>query len=56
VALNIYDAKGRLVRRLVNDITLGGKFTIQWDVRDDAGKKVAAGLYFAVLEAEVGGP
>ena len=30
VAINIYDAKGRLVRRLVNDITMGGKFTVKW--------------------------
>ena len=52
VSLNIYDAKGRLVRKLVRDLTMGGNFFVKWDARDAGGKRVAAGLYFAVLESQ----
>jgi hypothetical protein len=52
VSINIYDVKGRLVRKLVRDLTMGGNFFVQWDARDQAGKRVAAGFYFAVLESQ----
>jgi hypothetical protein len=52
VSLIIYDAKGRLVRKLARDVTMGGNFFVKWDARDDSGKRVAAGLYFAVLESQ----
>lgn len=54
VCLKIYDARGRLVRTLVNDVTLGGNFLVAWDCRDDAGRKLGAGLFLAVLEAGTG--
>ena len=51
VSIKIFDARGKLVRTLVNDFTMGGNFMVKWDVKDNAGKRVAAGSYFAVLEA-----
>jgi Ca-activated chloride channel homolog len=54
VSLNIYDAKGRLVRKLVRDVMTGGNFFVQWDARNDGGRRVAAGLYLAVLESKAG--
>jgi Ca-activated chloride channel homolog len=51
VSIKIYDARGRLVRTLLNDMTMGGNFSVKWDAKDNFGKRVAAGFYFAVLEA-----
>ncbi|MBN2037877.1 MAG: VWA domain-containing protein [Chitinispirillaceae bacterium] len=51
VSLKIYDVRGRLVRNLVDEMTLGGNFFVKWDALDVQGKRVTAGLYFAVLEA-----
>jgi len=52
VRLAIYDAGGRLVRMLADGPRGAGEFTTTWDLRDEAGRDVGAGLYFARLEAE----
>jgi hypothetical protein len=46
VVLRIFDARGRLVRTLV-DRTLGaGPHAVEWDGRDDNGGRAASGVYF----------
>lgn len=47
VALAVYDAAGRLVRTLVDGNEAAGTGSRAWDLRDDSGARVAAGLYFA---------
>ena len=49
--LAIYDASGRVVRALAQVELAAGWHSLAWDLRDDAGRAVAAGLYFARLEA-----
>jgi hypothetical protein len=51
VDLSIYDVTGRLVRRLVNGPHDRGRFTVEWDGRDDGGARVASGVYFYRLAA-----
>ena len=51
ISIRIYDARGRLVRVLVDEMNMGGNFIVKWDANDGKGKRVTAGLYFAVLEA-----
>ena len=53
IELKIYDARGRLVRDLVDSPSIGGDQAIRWDGRDEQGHRVAAGIYFARLR--VGG-
>jgi hypothetical protein len=49
--LTIFDARGMLVRRLV-DATLGaGPHVRTWDGRDDAGRAVPSGTYLYRLES-----
>jgi hypothetical protein len=50
-SLALYDASGRRVRTLAGGTLEAGEHSAQWDGRDDGGRKVAAGLYFARLEA-----
>lgn len=49
--LDVHDAGGRLVRRLLSGTFDAGDHTTPWDGRDDAGHPVPLGLYFARLYA-----
>jgi subtilisin family serine protease len=49
--LALYDAAGRLVRVLADGDVAAGPQSLAWDLRDDAGHAVGAGLYFARLDA-----
>jgi len=49
VTLNLYDAQGSLVRRLVQDELPAGVRTVSWNGKDDQGRAVPAGVYFARL-------
>ena len=52
VNLVVYDVHGRLIKNLVTNETYSqGTFKVQWDGRNDAGAKVASGIYFARLSA-----
>jgi subtilisin family serine protease len=50
VRLEIHDALGRRVRLLADGVLGAGPHEEQWNLRDDAGHGVPAGLYFARLE------
>jgi subtilisin family serine protease len=52
VSLAIYDVRGRQVRELVSGLQTAGEHRAAWDLRDDANRSVASGLYFAILRAE----
>jgi hypothetical protein len=49
--LLVYDARGKLVRSLVDEATIGGNFIALWNGRDERGRAVMPGCYIAVLEA-----
>jgi len=49
--LSVYDVAGRLVRTLVDGACPAGPRAVEWDGRDASGKRVAAGVYFAKLNA-----
>jgi hypothetical protein len=52
VSLAVFDANGRRVRELLKAVIPAGEHTLRWDLRDQRGRSVGAGLYFAALEAE----
>lgn len=49
--LGVFDAQGRRVRRLVEGSLVAGVRTLTWDLRDDLGRRVPAGVYFFRLQA-----
>jgi flagellar hook assembly protein FlgD len=51
VRLAIYDAEGRLVKELEHGSFPAGVQAAVWDGRDDSGRGVGSGSYFARLEA-----
>jgi hypothetical protein len=51
VSLIIYDAIGREVKRLVENVQEAGVYTIRWDARNRNGLKVTSGVYFYCLQA-----
>ncbi|MDH3197391.1 MAG: T9SS type A sorting domain-containing protein, partial [Candidatus Krumholzibacteria bacterium] len=52
--VTVFDAAGRAVRRLEHRGYEFGTNRLEWDGRDDAGRRVASGVYFVRVRAEVG--
>jgi hypothetical protein len=50
--LAIFDARGALVRTLVNGTLAGGPHSIMWNGTDDSGGRVASGVYFYRITAD----
>lgn len=50
--LAIYDAAGRPVAILVDEVVAGGRHVATWDGRNGQGVSVAAGVHFARLAVE----
>jgi hypothetical protein len=52
VTLTLYDLSGRAVRRLVHHpIQVPGRYSVEWDGRDDQGRVLAGAVFFSRLEA-----
>ncbi len=51
VSLRIHDVTGQLVRQLVAGEQPAGRHQVEWDGRNDRGKRVASGVYFCELRA-----
>jgi hypothetical protein len=49
VRIDVYDVSGRRVRTLLDRAMTRGTHIVGWDSRDDRGRAVAAGTYFARL-------
>jgi ligand-binding sensor domain-containing protein len=49
VKLTVYDTTGQIVRELASGMLPAGKHSLAWEGRDDAGRPVSSGLYFARL-------
>ena len=50
--LTVVDLLGRRVRTLGNGVAAPGWYRAQWDLRSDAGNRVANGMYFIQLAIE----
>lgn len=50
VKLTMYDVAGRRVATLADEHRDRGEHRLVWDGRDEAGSRVGAGIYFAVLD------
>jgi hypothetical protein len=48
--LTIYDARGRLIRLLRDELNPAGCYTVQWDGRCQDGESAASGVYFCQLQ------
>lgn len=51
VTIRIFDAAGRLVRRLLDEPRSAGEFRLAWDAADERGAAVAPGVYFVQMSA-----
>ena len=50
VRVDVYNVRGTLVRRLLDQPLQPGRYPVAWDGRDDAGALVPSGVYIAVAE------
>jgi len=51
VTLELYDAEGRLVRRLFRGVATGDDQVVAWDGRDRAGRRAGSGSYLCRMNA-----
>jgi len=51
VTLRVHDLTGRVVRTLANGATRPGRYTVNWNGRDDRGRELARGVYFCRMQA-----
>jgi hypothetical protein len=51
VVLQVYDARGRLVRTLVDAGRTPGAHSATWDGRDDSGHEMSSGIYWVRMQA-----
>lgn len=52
--IRIYSVSGALVRTLVERVHAPGVYTVRWDGKDDAGRKLGSGAYFYKLDTASG--
>jgi hypothetical protein len=52
VRLAVYDASGRLVRRLMNGRQPAGRHVVVWNRQSESGKSLPAGVYFLRFQSE----
>ncbi len=52
IRLMVYNAQGQEVRILVDQRRNPGRYTVNWDGRDDAGNYVSSGVYFYKMTAD----
>ena len=51
VLLQVFDSSGRLIRSLIDGPCQPGTTEVDWDGRDDAGRRLASGVYHYRLRA-----
>ncbi len=54
IALNVYDARGHMVRHLAAGEFAPGSHQVRWDGTDDSGRSMPSGTYFVRLKDAVG--
>uniref|UniRef100_A0A7C6A8B0 T9SS C-terminal target domain-containing protein n=1 Tax=candidate division WOR-3 bacterium TaxID=2052148 RepID=A0A7C6A8B0_UNCW3 len=52
VAINIYDATGRLVRNLINSVYDPGSYNVTWDGKGEDGMPAISGIYFYTIKTQ----
>ncbi|MCB5265732.1 MAG: carboxypeptidase regulatory-like domain-containing protein [Candidatus Cloacimonetes bacterium] len=51
VNIEIYNVKGQLVKKLVNDVKAAGEHTVVWNGNDNNGRAVSSGVYYYKMNA-----
>ncbi|MFH0930624.1 MAG: FlgD immunoglobulin-like domain containing protein, partial [Candidatus Zixiibacteriota bacterium] len=51
VSLVIYNIKGQIVNKLINERMKAGRYKVTWEGTDSAGNRVASGIYFYRIKA-----
>jgi PKD repeat protein len=52
VRINVFNTRGQLVRVLMNETKSTGRYTVEWDGRDERGAQMSSGIYVCTLQAE----
>ncbi len=50
VSIWVFDTRGRLIRKLVDEEKESGSYSVEWNGRDDPGRSVSSGVYLYVMK------
>ena len=51
VTVDMFDARGRRVTRLLDEPQVSGSHSLRWEGRDDRGRRLPSGVYFVRVRA-----
>ncbi|MEJ2545839.1 MAG: FlgD immunoglobulin-like domain containing protein, partial [Calditrichaceae bacterium] len=51
IKILIYDINGRLVNTILNSNLMPGSYKVNWNGKDNKGKDISSGVYYAVVKA-----
>ena len=54
IKLAVYNVTGQLIRVMENTLKSSGNHKVHWDGRDDKGRLVSSGIYYYILETDLG--
>jgi len=54
LTLSVVDVSGRVIKTLMKGEYRAGSYSVVWDGTNSAGKKVSSGIYFVLLNSELG--
>ncbi len=52
VTLNIYNSSGQMIKSIINENKIPGKYTTKWNTCNNDGIEVPSGIYFYMLEVD----
>jgi len=54
VKISVFNARGQLVRTLVNESKTAGTYQVIWDGKDNNGHIASSGIYFFRMDTKAG--
>lgn len=52
VQIGIYSEDGQMVKQLINQEAMAGKYSVRWDIRDESNFRVKSGVYFCLMSID----
>ena len=48
----VYDSRGKIVKNILRDFQISGKYSVNWDGKNNNGIAVSSGIYFYEIQTQ----
>ena len=52
VDIMVYDSRGKIVKNILRDFQISGKYSVNWDGKNNNGIAVSSGIYFYEIQTQ----